>query len=289
MGRVPVLVSPEAGRGRAESAVAAILDTIRAAGLEPVDITGRDAAASLAAARAEVAEGVERLIVVGGDGQVHLGTQAVAETSTVLGVVPVGTGNDFARAFPDMLGTSPIAATRRALGPARAIDAIRTGHGWVASVATLGFSGDVNARANRLRFPRGPRRYTVATLLEIPRLKRHRVRLTVDNRVHDVEATLIAIANTGFFGGGMEICPAARPDDGRLEILVVGPIGRLALLRWFPQVFAGTHLRHEAATAFAGSSVTVDAEPVELWGDGEPLGPAPTTFTAVPGALRLAG
>jgi diacylglycerol kinase (ATP) len=287
MSDVHLLISPEAGRGRAAKAGEAVLATVRAHGHTPIDLTGATADASALAAAAAVESGAARIIVVGGDGLVHLALQAVAGSSTILGIVPVGTGNDFARGL-DTIPGDPVEATRLALGDARPIDAIRTDAGWVASVATAGFSGDVNARANRLRFPRGPSRYTVATMLELPTLRARPTRLIVDGVVHDFEAALLAVANTGWFGGGMQIAPDARPDDGMLELTVLADVGRLELLRFFRHVFSGRHMAHPKVHGLRGRRITIDADGLDLWGDGEPIGAAPASLEAVPGALMIA-
>ncbi|MEZ5245243.1 MAG: diacylglycerol kinase family protein [Acidimicrobiales bacterium] len=287
MSTVHLLIAPDAGRGRASGARAEVLATIRAAGHTPVDLTGSTAAASAAAAADAVAAGASRLIVVGGDGLVHLAVQAVAGTTTTLGVVPVGTGNDFARGLAT-IPDDPVEATRVALGEPQPLDLIHSDAGWVASVATAGFSGDVNARANRLRFPKGPSRYTVATVLELPTLRVRPVRLTIDGVVHDFDAALLAIANTGWFGGGMHIAPEAGPDDGLLDLTVVADVGRLELLRFFRLVFTGRHLTHPKVHALRGRRVDIDAAGLDLWGDGEPIGTAPATLEVAPGALQIA-
>jgi len=261
--------------------------TLKAAGAEPIDITGDGATESLAAAHTEVSAGAERLIVVGGDGLVNLGLQAVAESPTIMGIVPVGTGNDFVRGI-DGFETDVEAATIRALSQPTEFDAIRTPHGWIASVATAGFSGDVNGRANRLRWPRGPRRYSVSTMLELPRMRARTITLTVDGVDHEFDAVLIAVANTAWFGGGMEICPGADPTDGMLEVTVVGDVGRIEMLRFFNRVFKGTHLNRSNVFTFRGHEIAIDSEGLELWGDGERLGLAPVTLEARPGALKLA-
>jgi len=284
---LPILISPDAGRGDARSAVATVFNTIRAAGLKPRDITRTSAAASLAAAQQVVADGTERLLVIGGDGLVNLGLQAVATTPTILGVIPVGTGNDFVRGIEGFRTETAVAA-EQALGASRSFDAIRTEHRWVASVATAGFSGDVNARANSLRWPRGPKRYSVATVMQLPRLSVRDITLTVDGHPHHVRSALIAVANTAWFGGGMEICPAADPTDSILEVTVVGDVGRLEMLRFFDRVFKGTHLDHTKVTTHRGHEIVIECDQLDLWGDGELLGSAPVHLTAVPGALRLA-
>ena len=287
MSTVHLLLSPEAGRGRAAAARDAVLATVREAGHTPVDLTGADAEASALAARTAVAEGAERIVVVGGDGLVHLAVQALAGTTTALGIVPVGTGNDFARGLAT-IPDDPVEATRLALGEPRPMDAIRADTGWVASVATAGFSGDVNRRANRLRFPKGPSRYSVATMLELPTLRNIPARITVDGVVHEFDAALLAVANTGWFGGGMQIAPDARPDDGMLELTVVADVGRLELLWFFRLVFSGRHMTHPKVHGLRGRHVTIDAADLDLWGDGEAIGSAPASLEAVDGALRVA-
>jgi len=248
--RVHLLVSPDAGRGRADGAHASVIAALRAQGADPVDLTGADADDSLAAARRAVADGADRIVVVGGDGLVHLAVQAVAGTDTALGVIPVGTGNDFARGVLDP--ERPLAdAVATALGPTRAIDAISTDGSdqrWIASVATAGFSGDVNERANRLARPRGPSRYTVATMLELPGLTRRTVTLDVDGEVHRLPSAFLAVGNTGWFGGGMQVCPDADPADGQLDVTVVGDVGRARLLWFFRLIFDGRHVGHPDVT-----------------------------------------
>lgn len=287
MSDVHVLVSPEAGRGTAAGTATDVLDRLRTLGAHVVDLTGADADASARNAHEAVAAGADRLVVLGGDGLVHLALQAVAGTDTVLGVVPVGTGNDFARALsgvPD----DPLEAAATALGAARPIDAIRIGDRWVASVATAGFSADVNDRANQLRRPKGQSRYTVATVLELPRLRYRPTQIVVDGEVHQHDAVLIAVANTGWFGGGMHICPDAQPDDGLLDVTVVDGVGRLELLWFFRLVFSGNHLSHPKVHTHRGRRIELDSPELTLWGDGEPVVPGPCVLEAVPAAIRLA-
>ena len=286
MSDVHVLVSPEAGRGKTAAVAGEVRHRLRTLGRTVVDLTGADATESITNARAAVATGAERIVVLGGDGMVHLAVQAVAGTDTVLGVVPVGTGNDFARALPG-IPDDPLAAARVALGDPKPVDAIRIGDRWVASVATAGFSGDVNARANRLARPKGQSRYTVATVLELPGLRPRRTRLTVDGAVHEHDAVLLAVANTAWFGGGMHICPDADPDDGLLDVTVVDGVGRVELLRFFRRVFTGSHLEHPKVYTHRGTRILIDAD-VAIWGDGEPVARGPAVLEAVPGAIHLA-
>ena len=288
MAAIHLLVSPRGGRGRAAAAAPTVRGVIERAGHEPVDISGSSAQESAQAAGAAVAAGAERLVAVGGDGTVHLAAQGVAGTSARLGIVPVGTGNDFARAF-GLHGVSVEDATARALGPTRPVDGIRTDRGgWVVFNVTGGFSVDVNQRADRLRFPKGPSRYTVATLLTMPGLRHRELVLTVDGQRAEHRSALFAVSNTPTFGGGMAICPDADPADGLLDVCVVGPASRATMLRMLPKVFDGGHVGHPQVEILRGRTVTVEGETMDLVGDGEAIGATPITLEAVPGAIQLA-
>ena len=288
MAEVHLLVSPSGGRGRAAAAAPIVRSVIERAGHTPVDVSGASAQESADAARAAVAAGAERVIAVGGDGTVHLAVQGVAGTGATLGIVPAGTGNDFARAF-GLFGLSVEEAAARALGPARPVDAISTDRPrWVTFSVTGGFSVDVNVRADRLRFPKGPSRYTVATLLTMPGLRHRELAVTVDGQRVDYRSALFAVNNTPTFGGGMAICPDADPCDGLLDVCVVGPASRTTMLRLLPKVFEGGHVGHRHAHMLRGRTVTIEGESIDLVGDGETIGTTPITLEAVPGALRVA-
>lgn len=314
MATVHLLARPEPERHlrrhRGPTTAQRVADLIEAAGHDVIDISDSiaadpqkmtdisDSAAanpqtakvgdSAAAGPPALAERAERLVAVGGDGTVRLALQTVAGTPIVMGIVPAGTGNDFARAFGLRPDADLGAAVARALGPHRAVDAISTPRGWVATSVTGGFSGDVNRRGSAMRFPSGPSRYTAATLAELPRLRARPVAVTADGRRRNFDAAFVVVANTAFFGGGMAICPEADPGDGLLDVLVVGAVGRIELLRLFPRVFKGTHVAHRKVSQFRGRVVEIDGDGIELWGDGDPLGPAPLRLEAAPGAVRLA-
>jgi diacylglycerol kinase (ATP) len=283
---VHLAVNPTADRGRAADAAREVEALVRARGHDVERVEGSDAAALVTVVRQRVAAGAERVVVAGGDGLVHHLLPAVVGTPTVLGLVPVGSGNDFARALA--LPADRAAAVQRALGPWRPVDAVRIGGRWAASVATAGFSGAVTARANRLRRPRGPLRYTAATLLELPRLRPFDLEVRADDERVRTSCSLVAVANTSHFGGGMAICPAARCDDGVLEVTLVRGVSPATLARFFPRVFAGRHLSHPAVLTLRGRVVELRADGVQLWADGEPAGSLPATLECVPGALRLA-
>lgn len=288
MSTVHVLANPAARKGRGAAHYAKVLDALRAHGAPFTELSATTATDARAALRAVVSRPEARVLLVGGDGLVHLALQEVATTDCVLGIIPAGSGNDFAHALGLDRGSLDTQVAR-ALEDARALDAIRAGATWVASVATVGFAAAVNARANALRWPRGGARYTVATFAVLPHLKAVSLVLELDGEATPVVTTMLAIANTPYFGGGMNICPDARPDDGLLDIAVIGDVQPFAMLRVFPRVFRGTHITHPQCTMHRAKRVRLLAARTDLWGDGELVGPAPIELEAVTGALRVAG
>lgn len=284
---VHLLTNPQARVGKPADSVADINRALTALGAEVVDITGADASETSKNLSEAVADQADRVVVAGGDGLVHLAVQSLAQSSTTIGICPVGTGNDFANALGIPAELDGAAAT--ALSDPTALDLMRIGDVWAASVATAGFSVQVNKRANDMRFPRGSSRYTVATMLELRRLASAHYRIVVDDHETELDATLITVANTAFFGGGMEVTPGADPTDGMLDVTAVGQVGRIELLRWFRKVFSGRHLEHEAVSTFRCQSIQVHSEEVEIWADGEPVTDRQATIEAVPGALEVAG
>jgi diacylglycerol kinase (ATP) len=288
--RVHLLTNDLAGGGRAD--FERIIAGIRVSGRDAVVLRPTTADQVRSILHEALDDGMSRLVVAGGDGTVHAAIGALVDRAAdvTVGIVPVGTGNDIARGFGLPLNNHDAAITA-ALAPGGRVDLIHTGRDPVVSVATLGFSVDVNERANTLRWPKGSASYNVATLLELPGLATHSIRLTVDDVAHDLDVTLLAVGNTPAFGGGMLICPDADPTDGLLDVTVIGQIGRLELLRVFPRVFKGTHLGHRAVSTYRGTSITIEQRSgsLSIWGDGEPVGPGPMSLTARPTSVRLAG
>jgi diacylglycerol kinase (ATP) len=182
-----------------------------------------------------------------------------------------------------------VAAADLVAGTARTVDLGRTAGRWWATVLCCGFDSLVTDRANRLRWPRGRRRYDVAVLVELARLRPREVTLVLDGEVRTGPVTLVAVGNTSSYGGAMRICPGADPADGLFDVTVVGPMSRRELVRSRPLLTAGTHVGSPAVTVHRAASVALEAPGITTYADGEPVAALPATAECVPGALRVAG
>ena len=290
MSQVALLANPAARSGRAAGAVQTVLDRLRTHEVEPLLLNATSAGEAATVAADAVASGVDRLVVFGGDGIIQIGANAAAGSDTVLGLVAGGTGNDAAEALGLRAGSLEDRVDRALADPVP-IDLIWTGERHAVTRCVAGFPADVNVRAEAMRFPRGPSRYTLATLAELPAMRPGRYRLTLDGEVVELTAAVVVVANTAFFGGGMRICPDADPTDGLLDVCIVGEVGRLSLLRSFAKVRTGAHVDHPGVSMFRAAAVAItalDAQP-GLRADGEPFGSLPCELVAQPGAIRVAG
>ena len=253
-------------------------------------VVGRDADEAFDQLRDRVAAGVDAVVALGGDGLVNLALQVVAGTDVPLGVVPAGTGNDFARALGLSPSSDPMAAVRpswRAARRARSTSAGSAGR-WFGGVLGVGLRLDgqragepdvLAARAGALQ-PRDGRRAA-----HLPR--RCRSSWSSTATPWQTEAMLVAVGNSASYGGGMRVCPDASLDDGLLDVTVLGPISKPEFIRVFPTVYKGTHVRHRAVTVKRARTVSLTAFGVTAYADGERVATLPVTCEAVPKALHV--
>lgn len=292
---VAVAINPAAAFGARREVGPRVVSVLREAGFAVFALQETSFDALRESASQAVAGGIRALVVVGGDGMVSLGLNLLALSSIPLGIVPSGTGNDAARGLGIPVGDTD-AAIRALLAalerPPRLVDAalIRRADGtdrWFLGVLSGGFDALVNERANRLRWPRGRHRYTRALLEALAGLTPIRYSLTLDGVETTSDGILVAIANLTSFGGGMRVAPDAQVDDGLFDVVMLEPVGRLRLLRIFPSVFSGAHVRNPLVSVQRATRVTLDAAGVVAYADGERVGPLPLTAEVVPTALAV--
>lgn len=281
------IVNPAAGAGRCAKLAPAALERLRATGVQFEVAETHDAGDATRLARDADASGYRRFIAVGGDGTSYeilngifpLAATSAAERRT-LAFLPLGTGNSFLRDFVPPDRASVAGQMERAIisGASRACDVIRLRHSagelFYINLLNLGFAADAAEVANRCFKPFGYFGYTLSVLACLARLRRRAFPMRVDEQTEfDKRRCLfLAFSNTKYTGGNMLIAPNADAFDGLIEYVRWGPVGRIALLRNFPKLFDGTHIRHPMAYRAGVRSVefSLDA-PVNVTIDGESL------------------
>lgn len=268
-----VIVNPAAGRGRVGRLSGAILRAAREKGARAFLTEGPGHAAELARQAPKGA----RVVAVGGDGTVHEALSGVAGTDKALGVVPIGSGNDFARMLRLRRRPWPEALEHALFAPLRAVDlGYVNGLPFGASLG-LGFDALVARKAfSAPPFLRGMPRYLYALALVLKDLNLPSARVQVDGEeVYQGPALLLAVMNGPTYGGGIPIAPMADPADGVLHGVLAGRLGRPGVLGILPRLLLGRHLGHKEVRVYAGGRFAVEFDqPVEAHADGELLGAA---------------
>lgn len=279
-----VILGPAARRGL--SRVMPVAHRLRAAGARiRVEYT-QTAEQARRCAAAAVADD-EVVLAAGGDGTIRLLAGVVADLGGLLGVIPAGRGNDFARQL--RLPHSPDAVADLLLhGRPRPLDVLRVAGQTVVGSVYTGVDAAANELANRSRLP-ASLVYPTTGLRALLRWPRTRYTITVDDRTEELHAYTVVVANCGYYGRGLHIAPTARPDDGALDVVVIRHAPKLLFPVVLRQMRAGWHLGRRQVTSYRGSSVTVRADrPVIAYGDGDPVGRGEQVHVELrPSALRI--
>ena len=284
---IALLTNPASGKGKGARYRDAAVRRLRESGFVVRNLQGRDADEATDLAYGCVADGVEALVVCGGDGTVHLAVQALAGTGVPLGLIPAGSGNDVAR-YLDLPRSDPVAAADRIVASGRrTVDLARSRDRYFLTVMAAGFDAIVNERANAMAWPRGQMRYNVATLAELRTFRPIPYTLALDGERMQTEAMLVAVGNGPSFGGGLRITEGALLDDGLLDVVVITRMSRPKLVRSYPRLFTG---RIDGLAEYVHRrvrSVTIAAPGIVTYADGERFGPLPLTVECAPGALEV--
>lgn len=253
-------------------------------------VSWTDAEKLTRSAAASAREG-DAVIVMGGDGMAHLGLNACANTQATLGIIPAGTGNDFARGIGLPKGM-PQAIQAICNGVTRRVDLAHLSNEaypsrYVGAVVSTGYDARVNRATNDISLRFGSLSYGWVALRELVHFSPLQYRMRIDGVKRIQEAMIVAVCNTGMFGGGMRIAPNADPADGQLDVTIVDPVSRTTLLRLLPQMYSGKFAKHPAVHQFRAHEVEIAGKDLFCMGDGEELGDVPVTVTAAPGVLKV--
>ncbi|MCS1352684.1 diacylglycerol kinase family protein [Mechercharimyces sp. CAU 1602] len=233
---------------------------------------------------------VKAIIVIGGDGTVSEVGACLVGSAIPLGLIPSGSGNDFART--NHISMDPIRALKRMLShQVKKIDTAAWQEGTMINSIGIGFDGMVTERANHspLKKRIGKWVYVVATLQTLFRYQPSNVTIEVDESVHHYQRVwMTTICNSANFGGGMKICPRAKNDDGHLDLCIVHSLSPIGLLLFFPAVFLGYHVHHPAVSLLQGQKVKLSFDREQkAQADGEVLPHQPKKIEIVKESLLI--
>ena len=283
-----VLVNPAASRGRATGVAGAIKSFWQAKGVAADFVLTSSPEEVRERAGAATGDGYSCVVALGGDGTIHEVINGVAGTPTVVGVLPAGGGNDLARALGSPL--DPVEAANALLrAPTHRIDLLRLRTATGRSVLFAGAGGaGLDAEAAQLattRFRRVPgvARYVAAAITAFREGRPLQVRLEADGAAHVFSAHLVAVANTPSYGSGVKIAPAARIDDGWMDLAIVAPLAWSQVLDGLLMALRDGDIRWPEMRRMRARKLRLATDrPVLFHGDGEVLGETPVDIEVLP-------
>ncbi|MBM3129862.1 MAG: diacylglycerol kinase family lipid kinase [Chloroflexi bacterium] len=299
-----LIINPTAARGVMRERWRAVEATLRAENFAFDFVFTERPWHAVELTRAALTDGIERVVAVGGDGTLNEVANGMFDArgapinpNAALGVITSGTGGDFARTAG--IPRDPVAAARQLarITQTRAIDfgeMIFTRDGKEArrlfvNIAGIGFDAEVIERTERgSKRGGGTLPYYSALVTTIWNYRNKRVVVQVDAQRVEGKMNAVVVCNGKFFGGGMQISPNSNPDDGILDVIILGDLGRFEVVMNTPRLYNGTILEHPKVTEYHARTIVVEpAERMLIEADGEFIGPGPATFRVRPGALNL--
>jgi diacylglycerol kinase (ATP) len=291
------IVNPAAGGGRSAKLLGPALKRLRDAGLEVKVATTRLPGQAAEIARDAYSRGARNFIAVGGDGTSYevvngLFPQAIDNEPPTLAFLPLGTGNSFLRDFSDRGVEHAIESL--IANKSHACDVMRMRHRigliYYINLLSMGFSADVATLRARRFSGWGELGYFTSIFLTLARFNRRPFPVRVEGlgAFDDRRCLFVTFNNSKFTGGTMMIAPKAEVDDGLVEYVRWGPIGRLGLIRNLPGLYDGTHIQHPLAERKAVSRVEFKLDaPVDVMVDGEVLSLHCEELDVLPKALNV--
>jgi YegS/Rv2252/BmrU family lipid kinase len=284
---VTLIVNPSAGGRRAARALPAVEARLRALGVAFETHATRDLPHARELARTAAHDG-RVAVAFGGDGLVGSVAGALREIpGAVLGVLPGGRGNDFARVAGIPL--NPVAACDVvAHGEPRPVDLGAVGEVAFIGIASLGFDSDANRIANAAPARLGALVYLYGALRALAAWTPATFTVDVDGERVRFAGWSVAAANSGAYGGGMLLAPDARLDDGALDVVLSATTTKRRFLRVLPRIFSGAHVHEPNVRVLRGAQVRIEADrPFTVYADGDPIGELPITVRALPAAVHV--
>ena len=251
-------------------------------------------------AQAAATDGYQYLVAVGGDGTVNEVANGILYSSgsdnTILGIIGTGTGSDFMRSvgIPHDYASacSFLTGTRRLLIDVGVVEYKSKGQSlqrFFVNAAGVGFDAAIVEATERIpKYFGGTIPYLTGLLRSLLSYRNKPAVLSVGSNVETTRICSVAVANGGYYGGGMHIAPQAELDDNLLDVVIIGDTGKFELLKALPMVYKGTHITHPKVRVERVTHIAIESsEQILVHADGEFLGEGPASFWLMPAALNI--
>ncbi|MFI8185187.1 diacylglycerol kinase family protein [Actinacidiphila glaucinigra] len=291
MRQFTAVVNPTAGGSTGAAALLPLARLLREAGAE-LETAYSDSLRHAQDLARRAGERGHVVLAVGGDGIVGGIGGALSGTGAVLGLVPAGRGNDFARALGLPSGPAELARILLRNEP-RAVDTIEVESAVHDRTVVLGsvYAGVdavANHHANTARLLRGPASYYAGGLRAVAGWRAAAYRVTVDGVVHERRGYTVVAANSGYYGSGRAIAPGARVDDGLLDVVMIHDAPRRLFFALMNELKTGAHVERPQVEIVRGKEIRIEADRTVPYGaDGEVEAALPVTARIRPGDLRV--
>jgi diacylglycerol kinase (ATP) len=298
--RTKVIVNPAAGAHSTHRKWPSISSLLKKAGLKFDYQFTEGKGHGIELAKAAANNGYSYLVAVGGDGTIHEVANGIMQTqnakNTSLGIVSTGTGSDLSRTIgiptDYTKACSSITSTKRLIVDMGLVEYTQNGQPkkrYFINSAGIGFDAETVAITQKLpKFLGGTLPYLTGLFASFLGYRNKAVTLIIGDNVQKTRILTLVVANGGYFGGGMHIAPEAKVDDNLLDVVVIGNISKIGLLKALPSVYKGTHLSHPLVKLEKATHIRIESKKKFLvQADGEILGEGPASFDILPAALSL--
>ncbi len=281
------VVNPVAGKRKSVELIPRIKEAAQKRGQETCLYITEGPGDAEKKAVAALIDGCRVVVAVGGDGTVNEVVNGIAESGAVMGVIPAGSGNDFARTLGIPLDFEE-ALECVLQGETRSMDVgLINGRRFV-NVASVGFDAQVVLETYKIKKRiRGPLAYPLGVLKTLAGYRPFAMEIETDERTIRKQVLLAAVANGVYYGGGMKIAPEAVADDGLFDVLVVEDMPRLKILRLFPMIYSGRHLSRSEVEYFRTGKIKISCEEGHINSDGEIIGSCPVEMVMHAGGITV--
>jgi len=286
--KLRLIVNPTAGRGRAAARISGAVTYLESRGAEVDLAESRDRDHLVELSREPVNGEYDRVVACGGDGTLHWIVRSLDLATVTLAMLPLGSGDDFARVLGIPLDTRG-ACDVIVDGEVREIDVALANDIRYLGVAGLGFDSEVARYANEnVKHLRGPLVYLYSVFRVLSRFEPRRVTIVEDGVPRDQEIMFAVVGNTRQYGGGIRIVPTAVPDDRQLDLCVIDRCSRWELLKALPLAYNGGHVKKKYVSIVRGESFGFRSDmALDVYADGELLTTTPVTIGLTDQRLRF--